>query len=123
MESLACAQRKLRMATGVLGLMVLFGQVEAVQGWTLPKTLALLGVYLIVSALRGLFIGPRIDRLTEMKQREDELMGNPTELLTGDKSVTLEPEWNTNGRVVLRQINPLPMTVLAIIPDIEVGDL
>lgn len=53
----------LNLATGVLGLMVLFGQVQDVQGWTLSKTLALLGVFLIVSAMRSLFIGPGLDTL------------------------------------------------------------
>lgn len=53
----------LNLGTGVLGLAVLFGQVEAVRGWTWPAALALLGVYLTVGALRNLFIGPSLDAL------------------------------------------------------------
>jgi ABC-2 type transport system permease protein len=53
----------LNLITGVLSLTVIFGQVEDVRGWNLPATLALLGVYLIVSALRGLFIGPGLETL------------------------------------------------------------
>lgn len=56
----------LNLGTGVLGVVVLFGQVEAIQGWDLPSTLALLGVYLTVSALRGLFLGPSLDALAGM---------------------------------------------------------
>lgn len=56
----------LNLATGVLALVILFGQVENVHGWDLPSTLALLGVYLIVSALRGLFIGPGLEALAGM---------------------------------------------------------
>jgi hypothetical protein len=56
-----------------------------------------------------------------MKQREDEDLGSPTALLTGDKNIVLKPDWNTNGRLFLRQINPLPMTILSIIPHINVG--
>jgi ABC-2 type transport system permease protein len=52
--------------TGVLGVVVLFGQVETIRGWDLPATLALLGVYLTINALRGLFIGPSLDALTGM---------------------------------------------------------
>ena len=48
------------------GLTVLFGQVEAVHGWSFAATLALLGVYLIVGALRGLFIGPSLETLAGM---------------------------------------------------------
>jgi ABC-2 type transport system permease protein len=53
----------LNLATGVLALVVLFGQVQAVRGWTFASTLALLGVYLLLSALRGLFIGPSLNTL------------------------------------------------------------
>lgn len=56
----------LNLATGVLGIVVLFGQIDSVQGWDLPSTLALLGVYLTVSALRGLFIGPSLEALSGM---------------------------------------------------------
>ena len=56
----------LNLATGVLGVMVLFGQIEMVNGWNLAATLALLGVYLVVSALRSLFLGPSLDALAGM---------------------------------------------------------
>jgi ABC-2 type transport system permease protein len=56
----------LNLVTGVLGVIVLFGQVEAIQGWTLPSALALLGVYLTLNALRGLFIGPSLEALAGM---------------------------------------------------------
>jgi len=56
----------LNLGTGVLGLVVLFDQVEAVRGWDFPATLALLGVYLTLSALRALFIGPSLEGLVGM---------------------------------------------------------
>lgn len=56
----------LGLATGVVGLVVLFGQVETIRGWDLASTLALLGVYLILEALRGLFIGPSLEALAGM---------------------------------------------------------
>jgi viologen exporter family transport system permease protein len=54
----------LNLGTGVLGVVVLFGQVESLRGWTLPSALALLGVYLTLSALRRLFIGPSLESLS-----------------------------------------------------------
>ena len=48
----------LNLATGILGIVILFGQIQNIQGWTLPDTLALLGVYLTISAMRALFIVP-----------------------------------------------------------------
>jgi|TARA_Y100000310_G_scaffold132889_1_gene131833 hypothetical protein len=65
---------------------------------------------------RGFWIGPNVDALTEMAQRELEAYGEPTELLTGDKEIILEPEWNSNGRVFMRQRDPLPMTILGVVP-------
>lgn len=56
----------LNLGTGVLGVVVLFGQVDAVRGWDLASTLALLGVYLTLGALRGLFIGPSLESLAGM---------------------------------------------------------
>ncbi len=57
----------LNLATGIVGLAILFGQVESVQGWSFAQTLALLGVYLTVDALRNLFIGPSLERLGGME--------------------------------------------------------
>jgi ABC-2 type transport system permease protein len=56
----------LNLTTGVLGLWVIFGQVDAIHGWDLPSTMALLGVYLTLGALRGLFIGPSLEALAGM---------------------------------------------------------
>ncbi|NLF50979.1 MAG: hypothetical protein GX577_07565 [Leptolinea sp.] len=56
----------LNLVTGVLGILVLFGQIETIYGWNFNSTLALLGVYLIVTALRGLFIGPGLEALAGM---------------------------------------------------------
>ncbi len=56
----------LNLITGILGIMILFGQIESIHGWSLNATLALLGVYLIITALRGLFIGPGLDALAGM---------------------------------------------------------
>jgi ABC-2 type transport system permease protein len=54
----------LNFGTGLLGLIVLFDQVEAIRGWDFAATLAVLGIYLTVGAVRDLFIGPSLDALT-----------------------------------------------------------
>lgn len=56
----------LNLGTGMLGVGVLFGQVETVRGWTYPSALALLGVYLTLNALRSLFIGLSLESLVGM---------------------------------------------------------
>jgi ABC-2 type transport system permease protein len=56
----------LNLGTGVLGVVVLFARIETIHGWELPSALVLLGIYLMVSALRNLFIGPSLDALAGM---------------------------------------------------------
>ena len=53
----------LNLTTGILGIAVLVGQVRTVHGWNFASTLTLLGVYLILSALRGICIGPSLEAL------------------------------------------------------------
>lgn len=56
----------LNLAAGVLGVVVIFGQVETIHGWDFASTLALLGVYLSLNALRGLVLGPSLEALAGM---------------------------------------------------------
>ncbi len=56
----------LNLGAGVLGLVVLFSQVQTLNGWSFPATLALLGIYLTLDALHNLFIGPSLDALAGM---------------------------------------------------------
>jgi ABC-2 type transport system permease protein len=56
----------LNLLTSAAGIWILFSQVESVRGWDFAGTLALLGVYLTASALRGLVIGPSLEALAGM---------------------------------------------------------
>jgi len=56
----------LNLGTGILGIVVLFGQVDTIRGWDLSSTLAILGVYLTIGAVRRLFIGPSLEALAGM---------------------------------------------------------
>ncbi len=56
----------LNLGIGIAGLGILFNQVESIKGWDYESTLALLGIYLFVSAIRGLFIGPSLEALSGM---------------------------------------------------------
>jgi len=75
-----------------------------------------------VKDTRGIHIGPNKYDLVEIPQREFEKDGEPTDLLTGDKELEIPADWNGGGRAFLRQIYPLPMTVSALIPYLDVGD-
>ncbi len=56
----------LNLGTGILSLVVIFNQVDLIRGWDLPGALALLGIYLLLGALRGLFISPSLEAVAGM---------------------------------------------------------
>ena len=56
----------LNLLTGVLSLMVIFNQVTEIRGWQLASSLGLMGVYLMLGALRGLFISPSLESVAGM---------------------------------------------------------
>lgn len=95
--------------------------VEASQGTIQSRKKKIPSVTVRFEDSRGLFAGYDKRRLTEMKQRDTEAYDEPTRLLTGDKDFPVPSDWNTNGRLFIRQRYPLPMTILAVIPDIQIG--
>lgn len=76
-----------------------------------------------VQNTRGIKYGPDFSDLAEVKQRGPGVsMGTPIPLLTGQFEVIPTPMWTVEGRVCIQQDYPLPATVLAIAPDVSVGD-
>jgi len=53
----------LTLATGILGILILFRVVSTIQGWTFPATLVLLGIYQLITALQNLIIQPSMNSL------------------------------------------------------------
>ncbi len=56
----------LNLAAGAVGIWVLFSQVKQLHGWDMPSALVLLGVYLTLQAIHGLFISPSFEALAGM---------------------------------------------------------
>ncbi len=94
----------LNLGTGVLGVVVLFGQVETLRGWDFPATLALLGVYLTVSALRGLVVGPSLEALAGLGQ----------EVMSGNFDFTLLRPVNAQFLASFRQWRLFALVDLAL---------
>ena len=69
----------------------------------------------------GMVTGPDRDHLKEAKFGMPALYGQPLDMLQGDKDLTLSPSWNKDGRIIIQQRDPLPLTVLSIIPDVVPG--
>ncbi len=98
-------------------------------GETVRDTLkAVVGVSMQVDKSRGLFAGRaqqdfdlNTDNLIELKQRDAEAWGQPTTLMTGLVYMGIPTSWDQDGRIFVRQADPLPLTILSIIPRIQTG--
>lgn len=74
-----------------------------------------------VEKTRGIWTGPTEDNLVEYKQRAGEAWNEAIQAYTGDISITPNWDWTKGGTTWVVQFDPLPMTILAIAPDVVVG--
>lgn len=101
--------------------------IETVQSETMSnKKVKVDNVTLRLEKTRGVWVGGEaptddavdpLEGLTELKLRQSETMDEPVALFTGKKNVRIEARWKSNGSVFMRQIDPVPMSVLAVTPD------
>lgn len=71
---------------------------------------------------RGGLYGLSEGKLDEIKWRDTEAYGQPTKLFTGKKKIVLPAAgWDETQQLIIKQDAPLPMTVLAIVPEIVPG--
>jgi hypothetical protein len=85
------------------------------------------GVTVRVQETLGLRIGKDFVSAIPMK---DLVLGNVgsqtnqvvTGLVTGDTRTIIDPSWDVPGQYCIEQTNPLPATILGVIPEIEIGD-
>ena len=96
-------------------------ELEDAGGTIQGKTKTISSVTFRVENTRGGKVGPSADNLTEFKQRAYENYGDPTLLKTGDIRVTIPSKWSNSGSIFFRQDDPLPVTLLAVIPEVTVG--
>lgn len=100
--------------------------IDSAQGETFAdKKQVINRVSAFVEASRGLWIGSEpppdedadfLGGLNEVKLRSFESYDSPVELKTEVVDVDIQSHWNSNGRVFLRQTDPVPLTVLSIFP-------
>ena len=91
------------------------------QETLLDKKQLISTVTLVVNASRGIWASTPGGNWYEYPQREFEFYDDPVDDATGKVEVKLDSNWDNNGRVKIRQTDPLPVSVLAVIPRITVG--
>lgn len=83
-------------------------------------------VTLEVEKSRGGWVGPKsddgtADNMIEIKPRFDSDDYNSIALKTFKQEVIIEPEWNLGGGIRIEQRDPLPLGILAIVPDVSIS--
>lgn len=82
-------------------------------------------VTLSIEESRGIWVGPKpptdddddpLEGLTEAKIPDTAVLDGSPPQHTGEIEVPIQSEWNSNGRVFIRQVDPVPLKVLAIAP-------
>jgi len=69
----------------------------------------------------GLEVGGDLDNMENIPFRSSSgLMNVPISLFSGDKTIEFRDDYNTDGHVFVRQAQPLPLTILAIYPEVTV---
>ncbi len=69
----------------------------------------------------GLFVGPSENKLVEAKWRTTEPYGSPPSLKTDEVGVKLTPTWQQNGQIYVRQVDPLPLTIVGLTLEVAIG--
>lgn len=99
--------------------------IDSVNTVLLDESAIVNSLTLFVEESRGIFAGPKpptndsvdpLEGLTEFKIREITEYEENIELKTGTIDVNIKGIWSEGGRVFIRQVDPLPMTILAISP-------
>ena len=74
-----------------------------------------------VSQSSGIFVGPDEYSLTRHHQRTTEPMGSPPDMVTDEIEVMTDPAWQQGGQVLVRQRDPLPLTVISMTLELSVA--
>lgn len=74
-----------------------------------------------VETSRGIFAGPDEAHLREYKQRQYEPYNEPVALATRLVEVQTIAQWDKNAQVVVQQQDPIPITILSIVPQVQVA--
>jgi hypothetical protein len=78
-------------------------------------------VWLRVHKSSGVSAGPSLDKLVPYKQRRAEAYGTAPALVSDEIEITLSPSWQQGGQIYVRQSNPLPLTLVSMTMEAELG--
>lgn len=75
-------------------------------------------IWLDVIRSSGIWVGPDENRLVANKQRTTEPLGTPPRLKTEQIEVTVYPDWNDYGQILIQQRDPLPLAIVSLTTEV-----
>lgn len=80
-------------------------------------------VWLRVYRSEGIFVGPDFDNLVENEPRTTEDYGQPPSLKSEElEAINLTNSWDGEGTFVVRQLDPLPLTIASMTLEVVLGN-
>lgn len=92
------------------------------QGVIESKRKRVLGTAVRLLESRGLKCGASLDKLYPFKERTNENYGQPTALQSGYSYMLIDTTFDDDGQTYYVQDEPLPVTILGFVVDVDVGD-
>lgn len=86
----------------------------------LDKKIAVTNLTVVVEESRGILAGSDKNHLYAVKTDRDQYEP-PIPMMTGQAEIPISNNWQGKGRVFIRQSDPLPLSVLAVIPEVTIG--
>ena len=78
-------------------------------------------VWLRVYRTSGIFAGQSDTELVEYKQRRTEPPGSPPQTKSEQIEIVLRAQWNADAQIFVRQIHPLPLTLLSMAAEVAIS--
>ena len=100
-------------------------ELDSTTGTIMDRKKLITSVAMDVEDTRGLWAGREaptdddddpLEDLYEMKLGNPANYSEPPTLVTDTVEINIKSKWNSNGRVLIRQVDPLPFTILSIAP-------
>lgn len=93
-----------------------------IEGQGLGHTKTISDVYLKTNKSREFEVGRDLDNMTTPAWRTDEKLGHPTKLRDRHFQVNIADNYDLDGTFFMRQKEPLPMDVLSMAMEVDLGD-
>ena len=97
-------------------------EVNAADGTLASRKKRIARLMMMFQKSRGGWYGLKENKLDEIKWRSNENYDTPVKLFTGKQYVTIpQSSYEDTLNVVIKQLDPLPMNIIAIVPEVTPG--